>query len=216
MSPEESNVLDLSGDKIRWPARDYPAAVRQAFQNPESFSHFKRTEFAKAYLDFRSLRQPQFVIPETREELERVLSFKKARFTHWIPNVWHWDDKKEWRRKILSRSRITDETRTIYRGAVNGVRLSLAESDGDLELAVQRADRTGDWDFYAYNAEGRLETRPLFRTTRYSRVAATAPYVCMACHYSPAQRTFQLAPANFLSVDSFPDDPFLEANVTAK
>jgi hypothetical protein len=200
MSPEDSAKLEIVDDQFSWP-QTVPADIRAAFRDEgegsQPLAKFKEGEFAKAYLDHRAIRQPNVVLPATVRELDQLFPFRSAKFPEEKLDVWQYDDTRTWRRKILTKSRIGSDWRRIYRGSPNRVPVSFVETRNEIEAAIRRADGTRGWDFYAYNQEGVLESRPVFRTSHYTQVFAAAPYLCMSCHYSPDRGTFMLTPGNF-------------------
>ena len=55
----------------------------------------------------------------------------------------------------------------------------------ETEILYRRSRDKKNWDFYAYDESGKLSTQSLFRNG-----PMPSPGVCMACHYSSADRAF--------------------------
>ena len=104
---------------------------------------------------------------------------------------------KNWPRDIIVKSLAKQKTRVIYRSPDNFRRaISVAETydsrSGDLnapiietEIAVERADHSGNADFYSYNADGQLST-----TSKFPAGERPVPGVCLGCHYNPDKGLF--------------------------
>jgi len=96
-----------------------------------------------------------------------------------------------WPREIIAFSPIKLQTRAIYRSPASfGRRLSVSETletkDGnpaapvrETEIAIERRDGSGNWDFYAYRQDGRLANE-----SRFPVGFRPSPTACLSCHFS--------------------------------
>jgi hypothetical protein len=104
---------------------------------------------------------------------------------------------KSWSREVIEFSAIKRKTRVIYRSPDNfatgvSVAETLESESGDLnaairetEIAIDRADATGNSDFYAYDKEGRLSSVSTFPSGERA-----VPGMCLSCHHSIIKKTF--------------------------
>lgn len=103
---------------------------------------------------------------------------------------------KSWKRVVVARSHVKDKTRVIYRSSFNSRGISVSETlnskSGDLnapvvetEVVVERADGSGNYDFYVYSVDGALVNTALFPAGE-----RPAPSTCMSCHYKKSSRKF--------------------------
>lgn len=97
---------------------------------------------------------------------------------------------KTWEPDIIKRSDVKEKTRVIYRSPRGlSPRISVAQTHdsetGDLnapiretEIAIERGDNSGDWDFFAYDEQGQLQPYSEFPMGR-----RPSPTICSGCHY---------------------------------
>lgn len=102
-----------------------------------------------------------------------------------------------WPYEVVAPSQIKGKTRVIYRSPESFARgLSVAQTldtvDHDLsariietEVAIDRADNSGNVDFYSYNEEGLLSTTSLFPVGHRQ-----VPTFCLSCHHSASRGAF--------------------------
>ena len=105
-------------------------------------------------------------------------------------------DYEQWNKHVIPVSRVKRLTRIIYRSPPGfepqiSVAVTKDSTTGDegaptreIEVAVRRLDRSNDWDFYAYDADGQLQPYSEFPAGRRD-----APTVCVSCHYDSRQGT---------------------------
>jgi hypothetical protein len=127
----------------------------------------------------RSLRGQEILIPTSLEDFERLHPYKN------------------WPREIIIKSRVKSKTRVIYRSPVGHPTISVSETrdseTGDLEskvfeteVVIERSDHSGNFDFFAYDADGQLSPTAWFPSGE-----KTLPGICMSCHHSPTSGTFK-------------------------
>jgi hypothetical protein len=138
-----------------------------------------RSWWNKWFLPLGSLRGQDALIPTSLEDFERLHQYKN------------------WHRDIIVKSRVKSKTRVIYRSPVGHQTISVSETrdstTGDLdskiietEVVIERLDNSGNFDFYAYNADGQLSTTAWFPSGE-----KTLPGICLSCHHSPTTGTFK-------------------------
>ena len=144
------------------PRADDGGLVFESIQNAWAF--FDTRGFA--YLNYGSLIKP------TLAELKAALSFE-----NWTPD-------------IIENSVVKQRTRVVFRspaGHVPKITVSQTHDDvlGDMttpvretEVAIERPDARGDWDFFVYDKDGKLSEFDEF-PSGYKAV----PTVCVSCHY---------------------------------
>lgn len=126
----------------------------------------------------RDLHGKRSLIPDRLNEFHRL--------THY----------KSWRRVVVARSHVKDRTRVIYRSSINSRGISVSETlnskSGDLnaqvletEVVVERADGSGNHDFYVYSLDGALVNTAMFPAGE-----RPAPSTCMSCHYIKSSGKF--------------------------
>ena len=162
-----------------------PASVQIAIVNSTlpsgefDFNAF-RNRIGLPYLESRSKLHANFAPHATLDEFKAISHFEK------------------WPVRIFQRSRVKGLTRAIYQSPKDlGYELSVAvthnSTDGDLskdvretELILRRNDGSKNWDFYVYEASGKLV--PESHLVRPDALAS--PSVCMNCHFSSDDRAF--------------------------
>jgi hypothetical protein len=127
----------------------------------------------------RSLRGQETLIPTSLEDFERLHEYKN------------------WPREVIKKSRVKSKTRVIYRSPGDSHAISISETrdsvTGDLEskvieteVVIERSDHSGNFDFFAYDADGQLSPTAWFPSGE-----KTLPGICMSCHHSPTSGTFK-------------------------
>lgn len=190
----ESGSTDLK-DWVMVPASAvYPGSIssfRKASREDSEikvFQIFKDLLKAPAYLKVRSWHHSRFIIPPTLEELERLYSFRG------------------WRRELVEKSAVKGTRRVIYRSPKPWPYISIAQTETapdnivrETEIIIAREDLSGQYDFYAYNSEGKLAQTSSFHTSHGKDITAPVPFTCLACHYNGTQGVFQRSPDSFHS-----------------
>ena len=119
------------------------------------------------------------MIPTSLEDFERLHEYKN------------------WPREVIKKSRVKSKTRVIYRSPGDSHAISISETrdsvTGDLEskvieteVVIERSDHSGNFDFFAYDADGQLSPTAWFPSGE-----KTLPGICMSCHHSPTSGTFK-------------------------
>ncbi len=103
----------------------------------------------------------------------------------------------EWPRDVVLTSHVKGKTRVIYRSPESFSRgISVAQTldtvSDDLtakvletEVAIDRADNSGNTDFYSYDVNGRLAT-----TSHFPAGEKPVPGICLGCHHAPESGLF--------------------------
>lgn len=127
----------------------------------------------------RSLRGQDTLIPTSLEDFEGLHKYKS------------------WPREVIQKSRVKSKTRVIYRSPVGYHVISVSETrdseTGDLdskvietEVVIERSDHSGNFDFFSYDATGRLSPIAWFPSGE-----KTLPGICLSCHHSPTSGKFK-------------------------
>jgi hypothetical protein len=105
---------------------------------------------------------------------------------------------QSWPQTVIRVSVVKRLTRVLYRSPEGvdpaiSVAQTLETQTGDTtapvretEVAIERGDGSGNADFYAYNAEGRLSP-----TSQFPSGLRPLPSACLACHFHRSGRLFQ-------------------------
>ena len=103
-------------------------------------------------------------------------------------------DFKSWPSQTLM-SRIKKQNRRIYRGEFEGRKISVAETLDqhgavrETELAIERFNEAGNYEFYVYSAQGGLILHSDFPNGQ-----RLAPISCAACHMNSQGQTTRFFP----------------------
>jgi hypothetical protein len=127
----------------------------------------------------RNSSQGTLEIPETLAEFEQNYHFK------------------DWPKLVISKSRVKNKTRVIYRSTNLPQNLSVSETldstTGDLnaliletEIARERSDQSGHHDFFVYDSAGNLAN-----SAHFPAGERAAPSTCLSCHYSGKTGRFE-------------------------
>jgi hypothetical protein len=152
------------------------------------FQIFKDLLKTQAYFKVRAWHHSRFIIPATLDELEHLYSFHS------------------WKRELIENSLIKGTRRVIYRSPKPWPYISIAQTETspnqtirETEIIIPREDLSGQYDFYAYDGEGKLTRTSSFHTSHGKDITAPVPFTCLACHYNGAQGVFHRSPDSFHS-----------------
>jgi|GEM_PF-1287235 len=182
--PDVTNAVGPSDPEMTVPCAPLPPTVQIALINsllPDgSFDYNRfRNALGAPYLEARSRQHRAYSPPATLAEFKAATGFE------------------QWPVEVVTRSRIKDFTRAVYHspaGAPYTVSIAVTHDSqsGDLTTAVRetefllrREDGSKNWDFYVYDATGKLATQ-----SHFGRNLMPAPSICMNCHYDSADRAF--------------------------
>ncbi len=96
-----------------------------------------------------------------------------------------------WEARRVERSAVKGLPRVLYANAEVSVAETLdAGSVRETEVAVARRDGSGNFDFYVYDARGKIAVESTFPIG-----PRPAPTMCAACHFDPESGKFTRSPA---------------------
>lgn len=183
-APEVTAKVTPSETRVEIPCALLPPAVQVALINAMapngSFDSIRfRNALGPVYLESRSNQHRTFAPPATLAEFKKLTNFEN------------------WPVEVVERSRLKDLTRAVYHSPANapfGLAIAVTHESqtGDLNTAVRetefllrREDGSKNWDFYVYDATGKLIPQ-----SQFGRSHQPSPGICMNCHYSSADRAF--------------------------
>ncbi len=182
----ELRAIDPTVASVTIPCAELPAdayvALINSFTPEGTFDYIQfRNAIGNAYLDARATQHADWTPPARLEDFVRQTGYRG-----WTPEV-------------VTRSRIKDLTRAIYHSPTGkSFAVSVAEThesvNGDLNTAIRETEillkrengEAKDWDFFVYDATGKLATQSHFR----NNTPLPSPGVCMNCHYSVGDRAY--------------------------
>lgn len=199
LNPTQGNlriIENASTDSMDWvlvpisavypdSVKSFRKASREVFPL-KVFQIFKDLLKTQASLKVRAWHHSRFAIPETLEELENRYSFHS------------------WNRELIENSLVKGTRRVIYRSPKPWPYISVAQTESgpnntvrETEIIIAREDLSDQYDFFAYDGEGKLTRTSLFHTSHGKDVLASVPFTCLACHYESSQGVFQRSPDSF-------------------
>ncbi len=128
-----------------------------------------KNAYLNYYLDSREERGNLQIIPDTVQEFIKITNYRS------------------WKKETVN-SRVKKATRVIYRNQWKGRHISVAETWGDVqgalnlretEIVLEAKREAGNFDFYVYDIEGRVAEQ-----SEFPAGIRPAPLVCVSCHMS--------------------------------
>ncbi len=187
----ETNLV-LEENSILIPCNDVTSDAKPLFEEMSqsetylaAYSLMKNFLKTGAYQKAQYMRHSKFLLPPTLSRLEEQLHFKS------------------WESETVEWSQVKGKTRILYRSPKEYPKMSIAqtvEEGGNIretEIILKREDGSGNYDFYAYDREGRPALRSHFFNASSKETSGPVPHTCMSCHYDGHTRFFQTSPASF-------------------